>query len=205
MLCRDTSAITGLRLSLTGVMFLMVSATSVYGANGVCEGTISGQALKPLPDNTPFDIDIYDNSEENLALREQFLKVLNGAGHNTADGGPLVINVSSELLFPRYRRDTRSVGRTTTGAGINELGVNKQRTTIENMQFPQRDRTKSGSSRFEEQVDVRLEVRDTQTREFVWLAQLSCTPVTEDRSEIIRVVLEALAKALGKTLKAQQL
>lgn len=187
------------------VTLLTASFTPAFAAGEYCDGTISGQALKPVTAGTAYDIDIYDNSEENLELRDHFLKILREAGHQTAEGGPLMIDVSSEFLFPRYRRDTRAVGRSTTGATNKQIAVNKQRSTIENLDFRQRNSPAHGNRRFEESIDVRFEVRNKDTKEFLWLGQLTCTPTTDNRDLIAQTVFEAVARAIGKTVNSQPL
>jgi hypothetical protein len=182
------------------LVLLLLGVADARAADGACEGTISSQALKPLPADAAFDVEIYDNSEENLELRQRLLDALREAGRATAEGGPLMITVISESLFPRYRPDIRTVGNPTTQATTDQLGINRQRSTIENLEFAPDDDPNGGSRRFEEHVEVRLEVRDARTRQFVWLAQLSCAPLTDNRSLIVDAVLAAFTANVGQTV-----
>jgi hypothetical protein len=174
-------------------------------SDGICDGTISSQALKPLPAAKPFDIDVYDNSDENLALRDRFLQALQDVGYPTAKGGPLMISVISERLFPRYRPDTRAVGTPTTEATSDRLGVNRQRSTIENLPPAPRNEPLGPNRRYEEQIEVRFEVRDAETRDFIWLGQLSCSPLTDNRSLIVDAVFDAFVDTVGKTVTNEPL
>lgn len=182
-------------------LFMLIAGLAGAGAaDGGCDGTISGQALRPLPANTAFDIDIYDNSETNLDLRERFLEALERAGRQVATGGPLMITVISESLFPRFRPDTRAVGTPTTQATTDQLGVNRTRTTIEQLRPAPENQPAGPDRRYEELIDVRFEVRDAVTRQFVWLGTLSCNPLTDDRSRIVDTVFDAFIATVGKTV-----
>lgn len=189
-----------LRLASATLAIFVAGMAPAGAAHQVCDGTIAGQALKPLPANAAFDVDIYDNSDENLALRDHFLETLRTMGLRTADGGPLMITVTSERLFPRYRPDTRAVGTPTTGATTDQLGINRTRRTIQSLNRAPRNEPAAPNSRFEEQVEVRFEVRNAQTREFLWLGQLSCSPLTDNRSLIVDVVFGAFAETVGQTV-----
>lgn len=173
-------------------------------AEGVCDGVISGQSLAPIPDKS-FDIEIYDNSEANLELRQRFLKALREAGKPVADGGPLMISVISERLFPYFRPDTSAVGTPTTSATTDQLGVNRTRSTIEQLERAPREGSDAANRRYAELVDVRFEVRDAETREFVWLGQLSCNPLTDNRTEIVDAVFEAFIENVGKSVSSAPL
>jgi hypothetical protein len=187
------------------VFMLFAGLAGAGAADGVCEGAISGQALRPLPADTAFDVDVYDNSETNLALRDRLNDKLRAAGRPVADRGPLMISVISERLFPRYRPDSRAVGTPTTQATTDQLGVNRTRTAIEQLERAPQDRTSGVSRRFEEQVEVRFEVRDATTRQFVWLGQLTCSPQTENRRAIVDAVLDAFVATVGRTVSDEPL
>ncbi len=194
-----------LRRAGATLAILIAGIAGAQAADGVCDGTISSQALKLLPAGAAFDIDLYDNSEENLALRDRFLKIIQDAGYPTAEGGPLMIAVMSERLFPRYRRDTRAVGTPTTGATTDQLGINRDRDTIGNLERAPRNDPAGANRRYEERIEVRFEVRDAKTRDFVWLAQLSCSPLTDNRSLIVETVMDAFAATVGRTVANEPL
>lgn len=175
--------------------------SSAAAAGGVCDGIISAQALRPLPADTAFDVDIYDNSDANIALRDRFLEALRKAGRPVAQGGPLMISVVSERLFPNFRPDTRAVGTPTTRATTDQLGVNRTRSTIENLRPAPQHRSVGPNRRYEEQIDVRFELRDSTTRQFVWLGQITCTPQTDNRNLIVDAVFDAFISHVGATVK----
>ena len=186
--------------------FLMYSGLAgAQAADGACEGTVSGQVLRPLPDNTAFDVDIYDNSEANIELRERFLQAIELSGRKVAAGGPLMISVISERLFPNYRPDTRAVGRPTTQATTDQLGVNRTRSTIGNLQPAPTNEPTGPDRRYEEKIDVRFEVRNATTKEFVWIGQLSCSPLTDNRSQIVNAIFDAFVRNVGKSVSAAAL
>ena len=187
---------------LAGVSLMMLLAGSVGGAaaEGGCDGTISGQALRPLPANAGFDVDVYDNSDANHDLRERLLAALRQAGRPVATGGPLMISVISESLFPHYRPDTRAVGTPTTQATTDQLGVNRTRTTIENLQPAPKNQPIGPNRRYEQQIDVRFEVRDATTRQFIWLGTMSCSPLSENRSQVVDAVIAAFIATVGQTV-----
>jgi hypothetical protein len=186
-------------------LILVAGLAGAEAADGVCDGTISGQALRALPADTAFDVEVYDNSDANLALRDRLNEKLRAAGRPVADRGPLMISVTSERLFPRFRPDTRAVGTPTTQATTDQLGVNRTRKTIEQLERAPQERPSGAGGRYEEQVEVRFEVRDATTRQFVWLGQLTCSPLTEDRSAIVDAVLDAFVATVGKTVSDEPL
>ncbi|MEK9661156.1 MAG: hypothetical protein VW644_05400 [Alphaproteobacteria bacterium] len=192
------------RLGL-GALLAFLFAPDLAAADGACDGYLSGQSLEPLPAGAAFDVEVYDNSESNLELRRRFLEALRDAGKPVAEGGPLMICMISERLFPYYRPDTRAVGTPTTSATNDRLGINRQRTAIERLERAPRDNSSGPSRRFEEQIDVRFEVRDATTKTFVWLGQLSCTPLTDNRTEIVDSVFDAFIDNVGKSVASAAL
>lgn len=161
----------------------------------LCEGQISTFPLEIVPDGESYWVDIFDRTDEALAFREIYLKTLRSDSYKTNKDGRLVFNFESQSAFLGLSgRDgvdqARGAAERQRDPGEN-VGVSELRDTIRGSD--RRSRTSLG-----QELDVKAELRDTQTGKVIWLATVSCKPLTGDRNLLARFVSRVIVDSLGR-------
>lgn len=167
-----------------------------------CEGQISTFDLSPVPGEEFYWVDIFDETDEALAFRETFLKTLRADGRKTNRDGRLVFSFESESAFlglsPRSGVDTAQGNARREREGNRDLGLTELRDSIRESGSDRRNRTALG-----QQLDAKAELRDAENGRVIWLATVSCTPLTGDRDVLMefvsKVVVDSMRRAGGKT------
>jgi hypothetical protein len=165
-----------------------------------CDGEISSLALGDIPETDAYAVDIFDPTDTALRFREIFLAELNEAAKATREDGNLVFSFRSEAIFrgitsrsqvnPTYRGDpgsSRSAPRT------------DEDETRELIRSDRRTRQDVPTS--SQQVIVEAELRNKATQRVIWLATVRCSPLTNDRSSLMKFVSEVFVENLGKAVK----
>ena len=168
----------------------------------VYEGQILTFPLNALPGDEFYWVDIFDETDEALAFRETFLNTLRVEGRKTNHDGRLVFNFESESAFldlsPRWGVDTAQGGASHEREGNRDIGVSELRDTIREGDPNRRGRTSLG-----QQLNAKAELRDKQSGRVIWLATLSCTPLTGDRDVLMefvsKVIVDSMSRDGGKT------
>lgn len=197
---------------LAAVALCLAGARSL-AADGVdgWTGTLTSQRLEPLPETQVFDVEIYDDTRENLAFRDRFLAALRKAGHATADNAPLVFSFATGITWRRQRAQ--------------ELARRKQRqqpTNFEEATFPlDAWRLESGEyssllfgarqsagipvrDASEDQLDITAQIRDHRNGRILWQAELTLPLLAPDRPRIARSIIGPIIEAAGKTVENRQ-
>jgi hypothetical protein len=163
----------------------------------VCEGNISTFVLNSIPGNQFYWVDIFDKTDEALAFRETFLKTLKSDGRKTNKQGRLVFNFEWEaatLGLSGRGGIKKDQGNGVRGRGSSsDIGLNNLRDTIRKSSSDRRNRTPLGRT-----VDARAELRDSQTGRVIWLATLSCQPLSGDRNLLMRFISKVVVDSLGR-------
>lgn len=163
----------------------------------ICEGEISTFPLSAVPQGRQYWVDIFDETDEAVRFREVFLTTLRESGRGTAQNGQLVFSFESGSSFlgliPRDSTDrlaTDSRGTKDPGANV---GVSELRDTI------RQDRNARGSrSGLGQKIDAKAELRDGANGRVVWLATLSCAPLTSDRKLLMKFVSKIIVDSLNR-------
>lgn len=191
-------ALAALPIALAVVLTSPASAQrqSVPGfEESLCEGQISTFPLEAVPDGEFYWVDIFDRTDEALAFREIFLKTLRSDSYKTNKDGRLVFNFESQSAFLGLSGrggvdQARGAAERQRDPGQN-VGVSELRDTI-------RGADRNSRSSVDQKLDVKAELRDTKTGKVIWLATLSCTPLTGDRSLLARFVSRVIVDSLGR-------
>lgn len=197
-------AMVALLLALT--LYAGTSAHAQEAVSGfeesVCEGQISTFPLNEIPADQFYWVDIFDRTDEALAFRDTFLATLRADGRKTNRDGRLVFNFESESAFlglnARGGIDTAQGNARRERDGNRDVGISELRDSIRESGSSRRNQTALG-----QQLDAKAELRDTKTGRVVWLATLSCAPLTGDRKLLARfisnVIVDSMNREGGKT------
>lgn len=173
-------------------------------------GTLTSQIFEPVPKSLAFDVEIYDDTRENLAFRDQFLSALRKYGHTTADNAPLVISFTTGITWRRKRAE--------------ELARRKQRqqpTNFEEATFPL-DAWRAESLEYSsllfgarqsagipvrdaknDQLDITAQIRDDRNGRILWQAELALPLIALDRPRIARSIVGPIIEAIGKSVEGR--
>jgi len=187
-------------IPLAFVMFVTAPASaqrqSVPGfEESFCEGQISTFPLDSVPRDEFYWVDIFDQTDEALAFREIYLKTLQSDSYKTNKDGRLVFNFESQSAFLGLSGrggvdQARGAAERQRDPGEN-VGVSELRDTI-------RSSDRGSRTSVGQKLDVKAELRDTKTGKVIWLATLSCTPLTGDRTLLARFVSRVIVDSLGR-------
>ncbi len=162
----------------------------------VCEGQISTFPLETIPDGESYHVDIFNETDEAIALREVFLKALRSVSRKTRNDGRLVFSFESESAFLGlgaqggiYQAQGGAQRQRDPGENV---GVSELRDSIRESGSDRRGRTALG-----QELEAKAELRDSKTGKVIWLATLNCTPPTGDRSLLMRFVSQVIVDSLG--------
>ena len=159
-------------------------------------GTLTSQRLEPLPKGQAFDVEIYDDTRENLEFRDQFMAALRKFGHATAENAPLVVSFATGITWRRERAE--------------ELARRKRRqqpTNFEEATFPL-DAWRAESYEYSsllfgtrqsagipvqdaknDRLDITAEIRDERNGRVLWQAELTMPLLAPDRTRIARSIV----------------
>ncbi len=170
-------------------------------------GTLTSQILEPLPEKPVFDVEIYDDTRENLAFRDQFLAALRKSGFRTATNAPLSISFATGITWSKKRAD--------------ELARRRQRqmpTNFEELTFPlDAWRTEAGEysdllfgarqtagipvrDAVHDRLDITVQIRNERNGRVAWQAELVLPLLEPDRPRIARSIVPPIIEAIGKTV-----
>jgi len=171
-------------------------------------GTLNAQRLAPLPAAPSFDVEIYDDTRENLAFREQFLAALRKSGRATVENASLVFSFATGITWRRERAE--------------EMARRQQRAQPQNFEeatFPL-DAWREESGEYSgllfgarqyagipvrdarhDQLDITAQIRDAKTGRVLWQAELSLPLLEPDRPRIARSIVPPIVAAIGQTVE----
>ncbi len=89
---------------------LFVQSVGTSFAQGVGQALMNAIAYKPLPQGTAFSVQPLDNSEQNMALKQEFERVLQAKGFAHSDDAPLIITFETRDELGGYKtRNKRAI------------------------------------------------------------------------------------------------
>jgi hypothetical protein len=163
----------------------------------ICEGEISTFVLGDVPSGPRYWVDIFNKTDEALKFRDVFLTTLRNSGRVTGKVGQLVFTFESQSNFlglvprssgGRFANDSRGFKDSGSDVGVSEL-----RNTIRGD-----DKVRGTRSGVGQEIDAKVELRDSATGRVAWLATVSCQPLTSDRALLMEFVSKMIVDSLGR-------
>jgi len=79
-------------------------------AQGYGEALLNAISYKPMPKGTPFSVQPLDNSDQNIALKNEFERILKAKGYTLSPDAPLVITFETRDELGAYKtRNKRAI------------------------------------------------------------------------------------------------
>ena len=176
------------------------------------KGEISSSDLRRLPPNPVFDVTIYDDTEQNLAFRRQFLEALAKAGYKTADNAPLEFSFATSITWREARlRELENQRRRNKFVDVDEasfpdssdpvLGNESGRDIFGDYRSRPPRIPSSISNAQQDRLDITVELRDRDSGHILWTADLALPLLEMDRARITRSIIGPIIRAIGRNVQ----
>jgi hypothetical protein len=188
---------------------LMALPAAAASAGGDWKGELSSTLLSPLPARPVFDMEVYDDTDQNLAFRRSFLDALARTGYQVRDDAPFTFSFATSVTWQQKRqkelqtervrkypveRDETSVplGRETDPAGNPETRMFGDRRTTPPLVAPRISNAEHN------RLDISVTLRDHRSGKVLWTADLALPLLQEDRNRIVRSIIGPIIGAIGR-------
>lgn len=167
---------------------------SLGAAAQTCTGTYYTTSLQPLPPAPVMALDVRDDSDANLALRDRFNAGARAVGARV-DGTPnLRLLVTWRISSPAGAPDAiRGERFDSTYSEFNELRGNRYTT-------PQTATTRPGGAVPQRTLYLRADLVDPVTLRPLWLAVVQCSLLADDPAGVAYDLGRLIGSSMGKTV-----
>lgn len=194
---------------------------AIYGASGAAaadaptgadwQGEISSALLNPMPARPAFDVEIYDDTDENLAFRKSFLDALARAGYEVRDNAPFFFTFATSITWQFKRQQEVQKER------IRKYPVDREEATIplgrdpqyqgnpETRMFGDRRTTppliapKIGNKE-NDRLDISVAIRERESNKVTWTADLALPLLRPERERIVRSIIGPIIQNIGRDI-----
>ena len=208
---RGAPALLGLLLSLS---FVELSASAdpqlVAQGQGGAPGSVTSQAIARVPEGFPLEIVVFDDTPDNLQIRDSLSDALDRGGYLQAEQAPLELTFESEVLEPGKAPRAPSLG-TVRSSNETEVGNRGSARGVEaevNVWSSTKDSLLGGRQggptlSSHPRYRLGLQLRDRDSGKVIWQGEAICEMLTGDRARLLRSMARPLVAALGKTVAGE--
>jgi hypothetical protein len=200
---------------------LVVLAIAMGGASVPAQqtsdwvGELSSSQLDPMPARPTFDVQIYDDTTQNLAFRAHFLGALRKAGYETSDKADLQFTFATSITWRISR--LRELER----KQLQRYPVDREEASFP-FDRPEDLRNAPASQMFGDRrrippriastitntdldrLDISVEIRSRKSGKVVWTADLALPFLAPDRARIIASITGPIIDAIGRDIRRQR-
>jgi len=198
-----------LRVAGTALTVLLAILLAATPASAQWTGELSSTLLSPMPQNPVFDVEIYDDTDENLEFRRVFLEALSQSGYQIRDDAPYFFSFATSITWQEKRQ------RELQSERIRKYPVDREEATIplgrehdyqgnpETRMFGDRRTTPpliapKISNKEHDRLDISVAVRDRASNKVLWTADLALPLLEDDRNRIVRSIIGPIIRAIGR-------
>lgn len=198
--------------AVLGLALLLGAISGVSGAarsDAAWQGEFSSSLLNPMPSHPIFDMEIYDDTDENLAFRETFLDALERAGYQVNDNAPYFFTFATSITWQAKRQKEVQKER------IRKYPVERDEATIpppgdphfqgnpETRMFGDRRTTPpliapKISNKEHDRLDISVTVRERKSNKVTWTADLALPLLRPERERIVRSIIGPIIGNIGR-------
>jgi hypothetical protein len=194
---------------LAGLICAVGGGSDAAPAGAAWQGEFSSSLLNPMPSHPIFDMEIYDDTDENLAFRETFLDALARAGYQVNDNAPYFFTFATSITWQAKRQQEVQKER------IRKYPVERDETTIpppgdphlqgnpETRMFGDRRTTPpliapKISNREHDRLDISVAIRERKSNKVTWTADLALPLLRPERERIVRSIIGPIISNIGR-------
>ncbi len=160
------------------------------------EGIVNAVAFSAIPEELVVEVTLYDDTDLDLAIRDEMIEALEAAKHAVSDGAPFELSLETDEEAIRYSSKSPSLGELSFGGGI-DVEMNVWSSTQDSLLGGRQERTvRRGENHFE----IRAVLRDRQAGSVVWEGRATVQGDRGSAAPIMRKMVDSLVANLGQTV-----
>lgn len=187
-----------LAAGLTGAALAAGLTGAALAAELTGQATLNAVAFQPLPDDRQIEVQVLDNSNENLAIQSELSTALEARGYTIAPGAPLLLSINTG----------DAVGAWNTPPNTDQIRVRDDRGRLfpqgevditRQLRLPLPRTTVVTPAQFS--LGVTLDQRPGGVR--LWQGWTTAELSQGDPADLARAMVPRLADSLGQTVRTQ--
>ncbi len=170
-----------------------VWAQAVTGGGGM----VNAVAFNALPEELVVAVTLFDNTDLDLAIRDEMIEALEGAKHAVSDGAPYELSLETDAEAIRYSSKDPSLGEISSVGGGLDVELNVWSSTKDSLLGGRQERTvRQGENHFE----IHAVLTDRQAGSVVWEGRATVEGDRGSAAPITRKMVDSLVANLGRTV-----
>ncbi len=170
-----------------------VWAQAVTGGGGM----VNAVAFSALPEELVVEVTLFDNTDLDLAIRDEMIEALEGAKHAVSDGAPYELSLETDAEAIRYSSKDPSLGEISSVGGGLDVELNVWSSTKDSLLGGRQERTvRQGENHFE----IHAVLTDRQAGSVVWEGRATVEGDRGSAAPITRKMVDSLVANLGRTV-----
>ncbi len=170
-----------------------VWAQAVTGGGGM----VNAVAFSALPEELVVEVTLFDNTDLDLAIRDEMIEALEGAKHAVSDGAPYELSLETDAEAIRYSSKDPSLGEISSVGGGLDVELNVWSSTKDSLLGGRQERTaRQGENHFE----IHAVLTDRQAGSVVWEGRATVQGDRGSAAPITRKMVDSLVANLGRTV-----
>lgn len=184
-----------------------VGSDRIAQASGA-PGSVSSVLFHDLPEGLAIEVATFDDTDTNLAVRARFVEELEKSGYVIADGAPLELSFTSEVIQGDLRQRSGSLGRIgasteadrgTRGSDVGvDLELNVWSSTKDSVLGGIQPQTGGGRHA---QMHINALLRDRGSGQVLWQGDAFSDMVMSDERRLAGAMVKPLVGAFGRSVK----
>ncbi len=170
-----------------------VWAQAVTGGGGM----VNAVAFSALPEELVVEVTLFDNTDLDLAIRDEMIEALEGAKHAVSDGAPYELSLETDAEAIRYSSKDPSLGEISSVGGGLDVELNVWSSTKDSLLGGRQERTvRQGENHFV----IHAVLTDRQAGSVVWEGRATVEGDRGSAAPITRKMVDSLVANLGRTV-----
>jgi hypothetical protein len=161
------------------------------------EGIVNAVSFSAIPEELVIEVTLYDNTDLDLAIRDEMIEALEGAKHAVSDGAPYELSLETDEEAINFSSKDPSLGEISSVGGGLDVELNVWSSTKDSLLGGRQERTvRQGENHFE----IHAVLRDRQAGGVVWEGRATVQGDRGSAGPITRKMVDSLVANLGRTV-----
>ena len=162
------------------------------------EGVVHAVSYREVPDRLAVVIQLYDDTDLDLQIREQMIAALRQSDHSVTEDALFELSLRSETRAATYQERQPSLGELSSEEGGLDVRMNVWSTTHDSLlQGRQKELRRPGVNTFE----IVATLRERTLGSVVWEGRAIVRTDRAKAEQLVRSMVDSLVANLGKTVR----
>ena len=162
------------------------------------EGVVHAVSYREVPDRLAVVIQLYDDTDLDLQIREQMIAALRQSDHSITEDALFELSLSSETQVATYQERQSSLGELSSEDGGLDVQMNVWSTTHDSLLQGRRNQLRRpGVNTFE----IVATLRERTLGSVVWEGRAIVRTDRANAEQLVRPMVDSLVANLGKTVR----